>query len=111
MTLQAALDHVFQAIRSENRHDETGIDPDKRLAEAKATNDTFVSAAARVVKGETGGQAGDFLASAQEARATADSSAANGDLDAAVDELERSTRLAQQAIMSVRNGMVIERRQ
>jgi len=111
MTLQAALDQVFQAIRSKDDAGEHGQDSSASLTEAIAANDTFISAATRVVNGEPNGKAVDLLALAQEARAKADASAASGDSEAALQELENSTQLAQRAIMSVRNGMVIERGQ
>lgn len=111
MTLQAALDQVFQVIRSKDNGTADGKEPSARLAEAIAVNDTFTSAATRVVNGESKEEAADLLAQAREARARADTSAANGDPDAALQELEQSTQLAQQAIMSMRNGMVIERSQ
>jgi tetratricopeptide (TPR) repeat protein len=111
MTLQAALDSVFQAIRSGEGHEEAESEWNRRLAEAKASNQTFVSAATRLVEGEPNGQATDFLASALRAGAAAESIAADGDLENAIEEFEKSTHLAQQDIMSVRNGKVIERGQ
>ena len=69
------------------------------------------SAAARVVNGEPNGKAVDSLAEAREARSRADASVASGDAEAALQELENSTQLAQQAIMSVRDGKVIKRGQ
>jgi hypothetical protein len=68
-------------------------------------------AATRVVNGESNGRAVEFLAEAKEVRGRADASVANGDAEAALQELEDSTQLAQQAIMSVRDGKVIERGQ
>jgi hypothetical protein len=63
------------------------------------------------VNGEPNGKAVDFLAEAREVRGRADTSVANGDTEAAVQELAESTQLAQQAIMSVRDGKVIQRGQ
>jgi hypothetical protein len=111
ITLQSALDHVFQAIRAEDNKDESADALNVRLAEKITVNDTFLSAASRVVTGEPNKEASDLLAMAKEARSRADTDSGNGDLEAALEELEQSTRLAQQAIMSVRNGMVIERPQ
>jgi len=111
ITLQSALDHVFQAIRSEENKDEPADALNVRLAEKITVNDTFISAASRVVTGAPNNDALDLLAMAKEARSRADTDSGNGDLEAALEELEQSTRLAQQAIMSVRNGTVIERPQ
>jgi len=52
MTLQAALDQVFQAIRSNGGADQASKHTEARMAEAIAANDTFISAASRVVNGE-----------------------------------------------------------
>ena len=111
MTLQAALDRVFLAIRSDEDYDASAAALDARLTEARAANDTFISAATRVVNGDPKKNAGEYLAMAVDAREEADSVAANGDLESALEELNRSTDLAQQAIMAVRNGKVIERGQ
>lgn len=111
MTLQAAMDKVFQAIRSDDENDGEEARLKARLADAIATNDTFILAATRVVNGEPNGKAVDFLAQAREARTRADASVANSDTEAALQELEDSTHLAQQAIVSVRDGKVIERGQ
>jgi len=111
MTLQSALDHVFQAIRSEHIDDVPMDALNARLAENITVNDTFISAALRVVTGEPNTEAVDLLAMAKEARNRADTISGKGDLEAALEELDQSTHLAQQAIMSVRNGMVIERGQ
>ena len=111
ITLQSALDHVFQAIRSEHNKDEPADALNVRLAEKITVNDTFFSAALRVVTGEPNKDALDLLAMAKEARSNADTKSGDGDIEAALEELEHSTHLAQQAIMSVRNGMVIERAQ
>jgi len=106
--LQAALDMVFAAVRAQ----EGGAEPadESRLTEAIAANDTFISAATRVVNGDPDGKAVDLLNSAREARTKADASAHSGDTETALQELEISTQLAQQAIVVVRNGKVIERR-
>jgi len=109
--LQSALDHVFQAIRSEHNGAKAADTIDARLAENITVNDTFISAALRVVTGESNQDALELLAMAKEARNRADTKTGKGNLEAALEELEKSTRLAQQAIMSVRNGMVIERQQ
>jgi len=111
ITLQSALDHVFQAIRSEHIDDVPTDVLSVKLAEAITVNDTFISAASRVVTGKSNKNALDLLATAKEARNRADTKSGNGDLEAAIAELEQSTKLAQQAIMSVRDGMVIERGQ
>lgn len=111
MTLQAALDTVFQAIRANDNGAAAENAANARLADAIAANDTFISAAARVVNGEPNGKAVDLLAEARDVRGRADASVANGDAEAALQELEDSTQLAQRAIMSVRNGKVIERGQ
>ena len=111
ITLQSALDHVFQAIRSEHVDEVPVSVLNVRLADDIIVNDTFISAASRVVTGDPNKDALDLLAMANEARSKADKESANGDLEAALVELENSTQLAQQAIMSVRNGMVIERGQ
>lgn len=111
ITLQSALDHVFQAIRSEHIDEVPLDDLSVRLAENITVNDTFMSAASRVVAGDPNKDALDLLAMSKEARGNADTKSGDGDLEAALEELEHSTHLAQQAIMSVRNGMVIERAQ
>jgi len=111
MTLQAALDKIFQAIRSDDEKDGQEARLNVRLTDAIAANDTFILAATRVVNGEPNGKAVDFLAEAREVRGRADASVAEGNAEAALQELEASTQLAQQAIMSVRNGKVIERGQ
>ena len=111
ITLQSALDHVFQAIRSEDNTGEPADALDGRLEENITVNDTFIEAASRVVTGEPNKEALDLLAMAKEARNRADTKSGKGDMEAAVEELEQSTQLAQRAIMSVRNGMVIERGQ
>jgi len=110
VTLQAALDQVFEAVRAENNVAESADASSARLTEAIAANDTFISAATRVVNGEPDGEAVELLESAREARAKADASADSGNTETALKELEISTQLAQQAIMVVRNGKVIERR-
>jgi hypothetical protein len=110
MTLQTALDRVFLAIRSDKNHDSAAAALEARLSEAKGANDTFILTATRVVNGEKG-EAEDILAMALAARSHADSSVALGDVEAALEELNRSTDLAQKAIRIVRNGMVIERGQ
>ena len=111
ITLQSALDHVFQAIRSEHNDEVPASVLNVRLADDIIVNDTFISAASRVVTGDPNKDALDLLAKAKEARSRADKESATGDLETALVELEKSTQLAQQAIMSVRNGMVIERGQ
>jgi hypothetical protein len=111
MTLQSALDHVFQAIRSEDGMDESVDALSVRLAEDITVNDTFIEAASRVVAGEPNKDALELLTMAKETRDSADEKAAKGELEAAIEELEHSTHLAQQAVISVRNGMVIERGQ
>ncbi len=109
--LQSALDHVFQAIRSEDSQHEPADALEFRLAEYVEINDTFISAAQRVVNDEPNNEASGLLELAKDVRGKADLQSANGDLAAAVESLQRSTQMAQQAIMSVRNGKVIERRQ
>jgi hypothetical protein len=111
MSLQAALDKLFQAIRSDDENDGEAARLKARLSDAISANDTFIMAATRVVNGESNGRAVEFLAEAKEVRGRADASVANGDAEAALQELEDSTQLAQQAIMSVRDGKVIERGQ
>jgi hypothetical protein len=111
MALQAALDKVFQAIRSDGQEDGEEARLSAHLTDAISVNDTFISAATRVVNGEPNGTAVDFLAEAREVRGRADASVASGDAEAALQELEDSTQLAQQAIMSVRDGKVIKRGQ
>ena len=111
MTLQSALDMVFQAIRSKSKSDDAEIEASTQVVEAKAINDTFITAATRVVEGERNDEALELLASAKKARADAEKGEASGDMGAALQELEYSTQLAQKAIMSVRNGKVIQRGQ
>lgn len=111
IALQSALDHVFQAIRSEHVDDVPVDELNIRIAENITVNDTFMSAASRVVNSDPNKNAVELLAMAKEARSIADTKSDNGDLEAALEELEHSTHLAQQAIKSVRNGMVIEREQ
>jgi len=111
VALQSALDHVFQAIRSEEHEYEAANALDARLAENITVNDTFIAAATRVLVGESNREALDFLVAAKEVRKTADMQSGEGELEAAIDNLEQSTRMAQQAIRSIRNGMAIERGQ
>jgi len=111
MILQAALDKVFQAIRSDDEKDGVEARLDARLVDAISVNDTFISAATRVVNGDPDGEAVNFLSEAREVRGIADASVADGDAEAALLELAESTQLAQQAIMSVRDGKVIHRGQ
>jgi hypothetical protein len=111
MTLQSALDKVFQVIRAKDDGSSAEQFANGRLAQAIAANDTFLSAATRVVDGDPNSQATDLLAQARQSRELADTRAEAGDSAAALEKIEQSTRLAQEAIMSVRNGMVIERAQ
>ena len=111
MTLQAALDKVFQAIRSDDETDGEEARLNARLAEAIAANDTFIAAASRVVNGEPNGDAFELLTQAKDVRGRADTIVADGNTEAALEALAESTQLAQQAIMSVRDGKVIERGQ
>jgi hypothetical protein len=111
MTLQSALDKFFQVIRSKDDGSTAEQFANGRLAQAIAANDTFLAAATRVVDGDPNGQGADLLAQARQSRELADTRAEAGDSAAALENVEQSTRLAQEAIMSVRNGMVIERAQ
>lgn len=111
MRLQSALDMVFQAIRSAGSSGDAKKDLSSHMVEVKAVNDTFITAATRIVEGEPNDKAVELLASARSARARAEVTEANSDTGAALQELENSTQLAQKAIMSVRNGMVIQRGQ
>jgi hypothetical protein len=111
MTLQAALDKVFQAIRSDDEKDGEEARLSARLTDAIIVNDTFIAAATRVVNGDPDGEAVNLLAEAREVRGRADANVADGDAAAALQELAVSTQLAQQAIMSVRDGKVIQRGQ
>ena len=111
MTLQSSLDMVFQAIRSEGDAGHAGNKSGNQVAEAKAINDTFIEAATRVVGADSNSEAVSLLASARDARARAEASENKGDTSTALQEFDDSTQLAQKAIMSVRNGMVIERGQ
>lgn len=111
MLLQAALDHVFQAVRAENGGGGGGAELAGRLQDAISANDTFLAAAARVVESEENAEARELLGLAEQARAKADADAGSGDIAAALDGMEASTQFAQQAIMSARNGKVIERGQ
>ena len=81
MTLQAALDKIFQAIRTDDEKDGGDVLLNARLTDAVSVNDTFISAATRVVTGEPNGKAVDLLAEAREIRGRADASVANGDAD------------------------------
>ena len=111
MSLQAALDKLFQAIRSDDENDGEAARLKARLSDAISANDTFILAATRVVNGEPNGKAVEFLTEAKEVRGRADASIADGDTEAALQELAESTQLAQQAIISVRDGKVIQRGQ
>lgn len=110
MTLQAALDKVFQAIRSDDETDGEEARLNARLSDAIAANDAFLSAATRVLAGEPDSNAALLLDDARGARARADASVTAGDAAAALQELEASSRHAQDAIRSIRDGDVIERR-
>lgn len=111
MTLQAALDKVFQAIRSDDETDGEEARLTARLSEAVAANDAFLSAATRVLSGEPDSGAALHLQEAREARARADASVAAGETEAALQELDESSRHAQDAIRTVRDGKIIERGQ
>ena len=109
MTLQAALDKVFQAIRSDDETDGEEARTNARLSDAIAANDAFLSAATRVLASEPDSNAALHLDDARKARARADASVAAGDAAAALLELDASSRHAQDAIRSIRDGDVIER--
>jgi len=111
IALQSALDHVFKAIRSEHIQDDSADAFKSRLAEEITVNDTFISAANRVVGGEPTKEAVNLLEMAEDARSKSDTLADKGELEAALENMKQSTHMAQQAIMSVRNGKVIERGQ
>lgn len=111
MTLQAALDKVFQAIRSDDETDGEEARLTARLSEAVAANDAFLSAATRVLNREPDNGAALHLQEAREARARADASVAAGETEAALQELDESSRHAQDAIRTVRDGKIIERGQ
>lgn len=111
MTLQAALDKVFQAIRSDDETAGEEARLNARLSEAVAANDAFLSAATRVLNGEPDSGAALHLQEAREARARADASISAGDTEVALQELDASSRHAQDAIRTVRDGKVIERGQ
>jgi hypothetical protein len=76
MTLQAALDKVFQAIRSDDEKDGEEARLSARLTDAMSVNDTFIAAATRVVNGDPEGEAVDLLTEAREVRGRADASIA-----------------------------------
>ena len=109
MTLQAALDRVFQAIRSDGETDGEEARLSARLSEAIAANDAFLSAATRVLNGEPDNAAAMYLEKARAARESADASVAAGNTEEAIEELNSSSRHAQDAIRTVRDGKVIER--
>ena len=111
VSLQSALDYVFKAIRTENEQAEPPDVFSARLQEHVKVNDTFITTAIRVVTAEQNPDALELLEMAKAARSRADTESGDGKGDAALLELEHSTRLAQQAIMKVRNGQVIERGQ
>ena len=110
-TLQAALDHVFKAIRSHHDQDDDRAKLQVQLSNATAANDTFMSTASRIVTSEPNDEALGLLGQAKAARASADQSASDGDPGAALRNMEESTDLAQQAIKLARDGKVIERNQ
>lgn len=110
-TLQAALDHVFKAIRSHHDQDDDRAKLQGQLSHATTANDTFMSTASRIVGGEPNDEAVGLLELAMGARARADQNASDGDEAAALRDMEESTDLAQQAIKSARDGKVIERNQ
>lgn len=109
MTLQKALDQLFKAIRAHDNGEAAARQANARLAEAVAANDTFLSAAERVLNGDPNDDASGLLSEARETRAVADSEIEAGNVEAGLGYLNDSTRLAQKAIMAVRDGMVIER--
>lgn len=111
MTLQASLDKVFQAIRTDDESEGEEARLKARLSEAVAANDAFLSAATRVLNGEPDSDAAVHLEEAREARAMADASVAAGDSEIALEQLNASSRHAQDAIRKVRDGQVIERGQ
>ena len=111
MTLQAALDKVFQAIRSDDEAEGEAARLSARLSDAVAANDAFLSAATRVLNGEPHNDAAMHLQKARAARVSADASVTAGNTEAALQELNASSRHAQDAIRTVRDGQVIERGQ
>lgn len=109
MALQTALDKVFQAIRSDDQSEGEAARLSARLSEALAANDAFLSAATRVLDGNDEGAAALHLEKAQAARVSADASVAAGNTEVALQELNASSRHAQDAIRIIRDGQVIER--
>jgi hypothetical protein len=111
VSLQSSLDHVFMAIRQEEGQAAEPASHSAELAEQFKSNDTFLEAAERVVASGQNTGAAELLSKAKLARASADSASAQGNEEEAMQALANSTQLAQQAIMKVRDGQEIERRQ
>lgn len=106
--LQSSLEYVIQAIREQKSETE---EPQKSKLEDKLkANESFISAATRVVKQESNAEATRLLEMAKDARIRAEADSKEGRNEEALAKLENSTRLAQQAIMLVRQGKVIERK-
>ncbi len=110
MHFQSSLEYVIQAIRSQKNNAEEPQKIQASLEEKRKASDTFISAATRVVEQESNVEATRLLKMAKDARTRAEADSKQGRNEEALAELESSTRLAQQAIMLVRQGKVIERK-
>lgn len=110
MHFQSSLEYVIQAIRSQKNNAEEPQKIQANLEAKRKASDTFISAAARVVQQESNDEATRLLKMAKDARTRAEAHSKQGRNEEALAELENSTRLAQQAIMLVRQGKVIERK-
>ena len=106
---QSSLQYVMQAIRTQTSETENPPTIKAKLDEKLKTNESFIAAATSIVMQESNGDAIKLLKMAKEARIKAEAESKQGRGEAALAELENSTRLAQQAIMLVRQGKVMER--
>jgi len=111
VSFQISLNFVFKAIRQGGGPAEPADAIAFKLKEHFKVNDTFIATATRVVGTQQNQDALKLLQLAKEARNRAENESSDGKDEAALQELENSTHLAQQAIMKIRNGQVIERMQ
>lgn len=109
---QTSLECILQAIRESKSPDEEEQKTKAGAEEKLKSNEYFISTAARILNENEGNttEPGKLLEMAKAARAKAEAKMNEGKTQEALEELENSTSLAKRAIISVRNGKVIERK-
>lgn len=109
---QTSLECILQAIRESEGPPEEEQRTKARTEEKLKSNEYFISTAARILIEDEGytTEPGKLLEMAKAARAKAEAKMNEGKTQEALEELENSTSLAKRAIISVRNGKVIERK-